>query len=105
MNDPKSGQDGQVSAIGKGNEAKQPNTLPTVALFSPRSRCGQHGVLQHTAIHRPHSAGGVRDNPERRSGQKKPSRSSMAEKYHGPTTFQTPLKPLEDSLAHSPFKM
>ena len=31
--------------------------------------------------------------------------SSMAEKYHGPTTFQTPLKPLKDSLPHSPFKM
>lgn len=105
MKDPKSGQDGQVSAIGKGNEAKQPNTLPTVVLFSPRSRWGQHGVLQHTATHRPHSAGGVGDNPERRSGQKKPSRSSMAEKYHGPTTFQTPLKPLKDSLPHSPFKM
>ena len=56
------------------------------------------------ATHRPHSAGGVGDNPERRSGQKKPSRSSMAEKYHGPTTFQTPLKPLKDSLPHSPFK-
>ena len=105
MKDPKSGQDGQVSAIGKGHEAKQPNTLPTVVLFSPRSRWGQHGVLQHTATHRPHSAGGVGDNPERRSGQKKPSRSSMAEKYHGPTTFQTPLKPLKDSLPHSPFKM
>ena len=34
---------------------------------------------------------------------KKPSRSSMAEKYHGPTTFQTPLKPLEGTWSAGDF--
>lgn len=103
IKDPKSGQDGQVSAIGKGNEAKE--HIPNGGFVQSKIKMwiAQVSFLQHTGTHRPHLARQFRitlkAEAEKRSRHVHPwLKSTMVLRHDIQKSYQT-IERLSRSLA------